>query len=93
MLYASLVLALPPLENSSSCNEHGQLPSPLNVRSRAGQRSSVPRSDGGISSGLARLCSWLVITTEREARAKAATTLRVASVSYTHLTLPTILLV
>ena len=64
MLYASLVLALAlPLENSSSCNEHGQLPSPLNVRNRAGQRSSVPRSDGGISSGLARLCSWLVITT------------------------------
>ena len=46
-----------------SCDEHGQLSSPLTARNRAGQRSSVPRSGGGMSSGLARLCSWLVIAT------------------------------
>ena len=60
-----------------SCDEHGQLSSPLIARNRAGQRSSVLRSGGGMSSGLAMLCSWLVIATACEARAKAATTPRV----------------
>jgi hypothetical protein len=46
-----------------SCDEHGQLSSPLIARNRAGQRSSVPRSGSGMSSGLARLCSWLVMAT------------------------------